>query len=184
MRRKIPREVFVFGVLAALFVAFYVLGTLAPKSAAQVADQKLRTAVGQIPVPDITGTMVDGRPFRLSDYRGKVVLLNFWATWCGPCRQEIPDLIKLQKDFGPQGFTVVGLSEDDDMTPVVPFVKQEGMNYPVLISPPGVANQLQITGLPTSFLIGRDGKFVYMTPGVFPDRSMYDVWSDEIRKVL
>jgi thiol-disulfide isomerase/thioredoxin len=84
-------------------VAFFVLGKLAPESAADAQDRKMRTALADIKVPAIEGQTPDGKPFRLSDHKGKVVLLNFWATWCGPCRMEIPDLIALQEKYGPEG---------------------------------------------------------------------------------
>jgi len=184
MKRQIPREMSIFIILAALFAGFWALGYVAPRSATEAQDQKLRAALNQITVPDIQGTTIDGKPFRLADYKGKPVLLNFWATWCGPCQLEIPDLIKLQQEFGPQGLTVVGLSEDTDVAPVTRFVQQRKINYPVLITPESVAKALQVQGLPTSYLIGRDGKIAYMTPGVFEGQSMRDVWAPEIQKVL
>jgi thiol-disulfide isomerase/thioredoxin len=109
--------------------------------------------------PDFTLPTLDGQDLRLSSYRGKVVLLDFWATWCDPCREEIPHLIELQKTYGDRGLQVIGISMDDSPEPVRPFYQQFHMNYPVVI---GTAKTGElyggILGLPTAFLIGRDGR--------------------------
>jgi peroxiredoxin len=102
---------------------------------------------------------LDGKPLSLSDYRGKVVLLNFWATWCTPCRGEIPQFIDYQNKYGPQGLQLVGISMDDDAKPVHDFYQQFKMNYPVAIGSAGLAESYGgVLGLPVTFLIGRDGR--------------------------
>ncbi len=102
---------------------------------------------------------INGHPLELASYRGKVVLLNFWATWCTPCRAEIPNFVQWQDSYGPQGFQIVGISMDDGPDPVRTFYQQFKMNYPVAVGTDKLAQSYGgVLGLPVSFLIGRDGK--------------------------
>jgi len=102
-----------------------------------------------------------GKPVNLASLKGKVILLDFWATWCAPCKIEIPGFVELQTKYKGKGLVVVGLSVDDTVEQLKPFVTQFKMNYPVLV---GLGNDAiqeaygPIWGLPTTFLIGRDGK--------------------------
>ena len=108
---------------------------------------------------DFTLQGLAGQPLDLASYRGKVVLLDFWATWCTPCRAEIPQFVDYQKQYGPQGLQVIGISMDDDPKPVREFYQQFKMNYPVAIGTVKVAESYGgILGLPVTFLIGRDGR--------------------------
>jgi thiol-disulfide isomerase/thioredoxin len=119
-------------------------------------------------MPPFHATMLDGSPFDLAAARGKkVVFLNVWATWCGPCRFEIPELEKMHAKYGPRGFEVVGVSVDESGAEAVkPFVKEQNIGYPMVLDPPGkIANLLQTTVLPTSVLIDRDGKIVWRRVG-------------------
>jgi thiol-disulfide isomerase/thioredoxin len=84
------------------------------------------------PAPDFSLPQLDGKPLKLSTYRGKVVLLDFWATWCDPCREEIPHFVQLQNQYASQGLQVIGVSMDDSPDPVRPFYRQFKMNYPVV----------------------------------------------------
>lgn len=108
--------------------------------------------------PDFTLPQLDGPPLQLSAYRGKVVLLDFWATWCDPCRAETPHLVELQRKYGDRGLQIIGVSMDDSPDPVRGFYQQFHMNYPVVM---GTAKTGElyggVLGLPIAFLIGRDG---------------------------
>ncbi len=104
---------------------------------------------------------INGRPLDLATYHGKVVLLNFWATWCAPCRGEIPSFVQWQDSYGPQGLQILGISMDDGPQPVRSFYQQFKMNYPVAVGTDKLAQSYGgVLGLPVSFLIGRDGKIV------------------------
>lgn len=102
---------------------------------------------------------LDGQPLDLSNYRGKVVLLDFWATWCAPCRTEIPHFVDLQNRYRDQGLQVIGISMDDGPKPVRNFYREFKMNYPVALGTEKVAESYGgVLGLPINFLIGRDGR--------------------------
>lgn len=109
---------------------------------------------------DFTLTDLDGKPWNLKDLKGKVVLLNFWATWCPPCRKEMPDLEMLYRRFGAQGFIILGIDDEETET-VKPFIAQQGITYPVLLDPGRKVNTLfRIEGIPKTFVYDRDGKIV------------------------
>jgi cytochrome c biogenesis protein CcmG/thiol:disulfide interchange protein DsbE len=109
--------------------------------------------------PDFSLQELNGQSLNLSDYRGKIVLLDFWATWCGPCRDEIPHFVQLQDEYRQQGLQVVGISMDDGPKPVRDFYQQFKMNYPVALGNEKVAEAYGgVLGLPVAFLIGRDGR--------------------------
>ncbi len=120
------------------------------------------------PAPDFTLEASDGSTRHLSDYRGKVVVLNFWATWCGPCKYEIPWFIGFQKEYAARGFTVVGISMDDTGWKVVrPFMAEHQMNYPVLLGDEAVnKSYLGIEALPTTLVLGKDGKIAFLHTGL------------------
>jgi thiol-disulfide isomerase/thioredoxin len=109
--------------------------------------------------PPISLTDIEGKRLDLADYKGKVVVLDFWATWCEPCRIEIPGLIEMQNKYAKQGFSVIGISMDDEPSPVVEFYKEFKMNYPVAVGNQRIGGLYGgIFGLPETFLIGRDGR--------------------------
>lgn len=112
--------------------------------------------------PDFSLESLDGKTMRLSDLRGKAVLLNFWATWCGPCKIEMPWFVELQTQYGSQGLQIVGVAMDDaSKEDIGKFAKDMGVNYPILIGKESVGDQYGgVPALPESFLIGRDGKIV------------------------
>jgi thiol-disulfide isomerase/thioredoxin len=117
--------------------------------------------------PDFKMEDLDGKPLSLSASRGKVVLLNFWATWCGPCRAEIPDLIELQKKYGDH-LQIIGLDvDDDDVAEVKKFVAANGINYPVGMATNEIRIQYGgVAALPTSFVLDDQGRVVQKHEGL------------------
>ncbi len=116
---------------------------------------------GQL-APDFSLTSLDGKTVKLSDFRGQAVLLNFWATWCEPCKIEMPWFVDLQKKYGPQGLQVLGVAMDDaSPKEIAGFATKLSVNYPVLIGKEAVGDQYGgIPYLPSTFYISRDGKVV------------------------
>lgn len=115
-----------------------------------------------VPAPPWELRSPEGKPVKLSDFRGKVVLLNFWATWCPPCRAEIPDLISLQKQYAPQGLVVIGISMDEaEPEKVARFAKKMELNYPIVMGTADIAEAYGgVAVLPTTFVIDRAGRIV------------------------
>jgi cytochrome c biogenesis protein CcmG/thiol:disulfide interchange protein DsbE len=131
--------------------------------------------------PDFKVEGLDGKALSLADSRGKVVLLNFWATWCGPCREEIPDLIALQQKYRDQLQIIALTVDEDDAAMVKKVVAQSGINYPVAMSPEDVRTQYGgITALPTSFILDTQGRIVQKHEGL-RDPALYET---EIRALL
>jgi thiol-disulfide isomerase/thioredoxin len=129
------------------------------------------------PAPEVTLKDIDGKDLSISQYKGKVVLVNFWATWCEPCQVEIPWLIEMQQKYAAQGFTVLGIAMDEEGASVVtPWVQKERfdvngsksqMNYPIVIGNDAAADKFGgLLGYPTSVLITRDGKIVKRITGL------------------
>lgn len=134
------------------------------------------------PAPDFTLEKLDGGNMKLSDLRGKAVLLNFWATWCGPCKIETPWLVEMQQQYGSQGLQIVGVAMDNSgKDDIAKFAKDMGMNYPILLGKEAVGDEYGgVLGLPESFFIGRDGKIVDHIVGL---RGKAEI-EDSIKKAL
>lgn len=133
------------------------------------------------PAPDFTLTGLTGDKVSLSDYRGKVVLLDFWATWCAPCKEEIPHFVDLQNRYGERGLQIIGVSMDDDEKLVREFQEQFRMNYPVAIGSAKLAEQYGgVLGLPITFVIDSEGRIVSRHIG----QTSADVFEAEIRRLL
>lgn len=131
--------------------------------------------------PNFTLVDTKGKKVRLSDYKGKVVIIDFWATWCPPCRRGIPDLIDIQKEFKNK-VSVVGISVDTDTKGDVPsFIKNIGINYTVLFASPEVVQAYgNIEAIPTSFIIDKKGNIVNQHVGLTPK----ETYISEIKKLL
>ena len=118
-------------------------------------------------MPEYSAMWLDGTKFELAEQKGKVVLVNAWATWCGPCRLEIPHLQSLHNQYAPRNFAVIGVSVDDSgVEPVREFVAEQKMTYPIAIDAEAkLLDLLRTTMLPTSVLLDRNGRIVWKKVG-------------------
>jgi peroxiredoxin len=118
-------------------------------------------------VPDLSLTDLTGSAIHTADYKNKVVLVNFWAAWCVPCAEEVPQFIALQKKYKSEGLQVIGFSVDDDAQELQSFYRKYQMNYPVVPSDVDLADAFGgVLGLPTTFVIGRDSRIHTKHTGV------------------
>ena len=146
------------------------------------------------PAPEFKLEDLSGKPVTLADYKGKALLINFWATWCGPCKLETPWIVELRNQYADKGFEVLAIdSEGDDLKAddkdgfakqkesVAKFVKQEKMPYPVLLNGDSIANQYGgLDAMPTSFWVDRNGKVVASQMGI----TSKDDMEEKIKKAL
>lgn len=168
----------------AAFGSVFAIGLLV--SACSSSEQSVHAAVkaekDRKTAPDFTLKDSNGTQVKLSDYRGKVVLLNFWATWCGPCKIEIPWFMEFEQKFKDQGFAVLGVSMDEDgWEAVKPYLEQRKINYRVLMGDDSVGNLYGgIDSLPSTFVIDRDGKIASVHIGLVGKRD----YQDEIEHLI
>jgi cytochrome c biogenesis protein CcmG/thiol:disulfide interchange protein DsbE len=156
--KRDPVILIVVAVVISLMLVFGIQKARHNNSSSLGGQSKLQ---GQL-APDFSLTALDGKTVKLSDFRGKAVLLNFWATWCEPCKIEMPWFVDLQKKYGPQGLQVLGVAMDDaSPKEIAEFAQKMSVNYPVLVGKEAVGDQYGgIPYLPSTFYISRDGKVV------------------------
>jgi peroxiredoxin len=155
----------------------FLLGRVVPVAADGFAKPDDRR-----PAPDFLLTDAAGNQVKLSDFRGKVVLLNFWATWCRPCSDEIPWFTEMQQSYSERGFSVIGVSMDyDGWSAVMPFIKSKGVNYPVVIGNDNVAREFGgLKSIPLSIVIDRSGRVAALHAGI----CRRDEYENDINRVL
>lgn len=162
--------------LVALSLTIFGCDKEAPKDDKSSANTELKRSDENGLAPDFTLTSVDNKSIRLSAYKGKVVIVDFWATWCPPCRKGIPDLIAIQKQYG-SDVVVIGISVDTETKKdVIPFIRQNGINYLVAYATPEMVQAYGgIEAIPTSFVIDKNGKIVDKHEGLVPKSDYTDV---------
>ena len=166
MKINLPTAVLLVVLVAAMFFTGRYLANRSRAGAARPARIS-GDAKGQL-APEFELRDLAGKNVRLSDYHGKVVLLNFWATWCPPCKEEMPWFVDLQQRYGAQGLQVIGVAMDDsDQKTIESFAKRLGVNYPVLLGKESIAQAYgDVQFRPDTFYIGRDGKIVLHVQGL------------------
>ncbi len=134
------------------------------------------------PAPDFTLRSNTGKNLKLSEFRGQVVLLNFWASWCGPCRQEMPALDKLHKRYRKLGFTVLGVNVEEDSRQARQLLKEVKVSFPILFDTRNQASQLyHVEAMPTTVIIDRDGNMRYLHKGYKPgEERLYRKWVKQL----
>jgi cytochrome c biogenesis protein CcmG/thiol:disulfide interchange protein DsbE len=134
---------------------------------AGVGSAQIIAAAKRKPAPAFTLTDSRGEIVKLSDYKGKIVLLNFWAAWCTPCHVELPWFVSFEQEYRNQGFNVVGVAMDEKgWGQVREVMEKDNLNYRMLLGNPDVADSYAVPGLPGTFLIDRDGKIASFHFGV------------------
>jgi len=143
---------------------------------------KLVGDVRNVPAPNFDLPTLDGRRVKLSDFRGQAVLLNFWATWCPPCKIEMPWFVDIQKQYGKDGLVVLGVAMDDtESAKIADFAHEMGVNYPVLLGTDQVSDDYgDVRSLPTTFYIDRNGNIVSKAIGLLGREEI----EDDVKKAL
>jgi len=174
------------GTFIALVILFFIVNNIngEPEEGPYPPDYTAASAVGAgKTAPDFALKSVDGKIIKLSDLKGKVVIIDFWATWCPPCRKGIPDLVDLKKEFGKKGLEIVGISVDDEKTieQVPSFVKDKNINYPVVYADAKVSQSYGgIESIPTSVIVDKAGKIVAQYTGL----QNKETYVNELNKLL
>lgn len=134
--------------------------------------------------PNFTLKSNTGKNIKLSELRGQVVLLNFWASWCGPCRQEMPLLEKLQQRYSALGFTVLGVNVEEDSSKAKTLLKDIRVSFPILFDTQNtVSKQYKVSAMPSTVMIDRDGNMRYLHKGYKPgDEAQYKKWVKQLIK--
>ena len=154
--------------LALVLVLCAPFGLLHAELPSPELSHELNRLATPVAAPDFSLEDIDGEQHALSDYRGKVIMLNFWATWCPPCRREIPSMESIYQDLGDKGFVVLGVNEFETPDHVFAYTGQLSVSpaFPILFDGKGeVANKYVVKGLPTTVLINRKGQVVYRAVG-------------------
>lgn len=133
------------------------------------------------PVPQLSRADINGKKLDLAALRGKLVLIDFWASWCPPCMVAIPHLIATQKTYGARGLQVVGISMDDSVAPVKDVARRFAFNYPVLLGDAKLGTRFGgVLGLPVQILVGRDGKIIRIWTGEIPPEQVTKAIQDAL----
>jgi peroxiredoxin len=157
------------------------LATVALVADSHTAFTALRAAQDRTPAPAFTLSDATGAPIALSAYKGHVVLLDFWATWCTGCKVEIPWYIEFQRKYARQGLASIGVAMDEEgWQKVRPYLQTHPINYPIVLGSPTLVQPYKITNLPVTLLIDRDGRVADVHAGMV----VKDRWEQEIRQLL
>jgi peroxiredoxin len=177
----VRRNALVFVALTVAVLAMLASGKYLDRSRKH-GPLKLIGEIKGVAAPDFSLFTLDGQKVKLSDYRGKAVLLNFWATWCPPCKVEMPWFVDLQKQYGKDGLVILGVAMDDsEPATIAKFAQDLGVNYTVLLGTDKVSDDYgDVQYLPTTFFIGRNGAVVDKLTGLLDRKDI----EDDVKKAL
>ena len=157
-------------ILKVILVIIFVLGSLT--TACQSGGGTGETSQGTNPAPQFQFTNNSGQLISLSDLRGKPVLINFWATWCSPCRMEMPYIQQIYNEWQEKGLVLLAINIGESASRVAEFMRSQGFSFPVLLDPEGeIAGQYGVRAIPTSFFIDKDGIIQDMKVGPFHSKA-------------
>jgi peroxiredoxin len=158
------RGLLAFGLLAATLAPAASADELALAALLKTLD--LRGYTSRTAPPQFSGSTLDARQLSMTEYRGTVIVLNFWASWCLECRAEMPVLERLQREFSSRGLAIIGVNARENKEAVRRYAKELGVTFPLVLDPDGKINALYgVVGLPTTFVVGRDGRAVAFAIG-------------------
>jgi peroxiredoxin len=171
-----------FRAASAFFVAsllFASCGNLPPETSTETV---LAAGEQRQPAPDFSLKDVHSADVKLSEFKGKVVLLNFWATWCGPCKIEMPWFVEFQREYKDRGFSVIAVSMDEEGWDIVrPFTEELKLNFPVVVGDDRLADEYGgVSALPTTFIIDKEGRIAATHQGLVSKGD----YEDEIERLL
>jgi peroxiredoxin len=133
--------------------------------------------------PDFTLKSSSGENLRLSEFRGEVVMINFWASWCGPCRQEMPLLEELYSQYKPMGFTILGVNVEEDSTQAKQMLQDAPVNFPVLFDNQSAVSKLyNVVAMPSTVIVDRDGNVRYLHQGYKP--GFEEAYQQQVRALI
>jgi len=164
--------------LATLKADFYAIGL-----AALLVGMSAMADIDKSAAPDFTLKSSSGENLRLSEFRGEVVMINFWASWCGPCRQEMPLLDELYSQYKPMGFTILGVNVEEDPAQAKQMLKATPVNFPVLFDNQSEVSKLyNVVAMPSTVLVDRDGNVRYLHQGYKP--GFEDTYQQQVRALI
>ncbi len=160
------------GLILVGLIFLFRLGSQQPANSSPADVSRGAPGSGQA-APDFTLASLSGSPVSLSDYSGQVVLINLWATWCPPCKAEMPDIHRFYEAHRAKGFTVLAINNQEDSETVRRFIQANGFTFPVLLDGEAeVLDSYQVRGLPTSFIIDRQGRIQHVQTGAITERQL------------
>jgi len=151
------KKIVLLGIIFLLLFVIPVGCKFSPSASEPAPASEIGLSKGNL-APDFSLYDVEGKGIKLSDFQGKVVMLNFWATWCGPCKAEVPSMEALYQDYKDKGFVILAVNVGDSKNKVEKFVAENSLTFPILLDwSKNVSRQFQVNGLPTTFIIDKNG---------------------------
>ncbi len=166
-----------------IFIRFFSYATYGLLACSLLSVAAATADTSPQPAPDFTLKSDAGKNLRLSEYRGEVVMINFWASWCAPCRQEMPLLEELYAEYQPLGFTILGVNVEEDSTQARKMLEQLPVSFPVLFDNQSTVSKLyDVVAMPSTVLVDRDGNVRYLHQGYKPGYE--EAYQQQVRALI